>query len=116
MLTTSTRNEIQDGSYFDQLTRGIVYTEVLGWVDMGHARGDDIVTLKRQFMHGERSGKDYYTVTYRQDMRIARFGSAFGVGKFTHWEIKRGRSNDEINRIMLAMMMATASRFESYKV
>lgn len=25
---------------------GIVYTEVLGWVDMGHARGSDIMELK----------------------------------------------------------------------
>lgn len=111
----STRNEIQDGSHFDRLTRGLVYTEVLGWVDMGHARGDDIATLKRQFMDGEKSGRDYYTVIYRQDMRIARFGTVFGVGKFTHWEIKRGRTNHEINRIMLAMMMATASIFENFQ-
>lgn len=109
----STRKEIKDGSQFDRLTGGIVYTEVLGWVDMGHARGDDIATLKRQFMDGERSGKDYYTVIYRQDMRIARFGTSFGVGKFTRWDIKCGRSNDEVNRIMLAMMMTTASKFEN---
>lgn len=89
---------------------GVVYTEVSGWVDMGYARGDDIATLKRQLVDGERSGKDDYTVTYRQEMRIARFGTSFGVGKFARWDIKRGASNDDVNRIMLAMMMPTASK------
>ncbi|WP_280513115.1 hypothetical protein [Pectobacterium betavasculorum] len=42
----SNRNDIRDGSLFDMLKSGIVYTEVLGWVDMGHARGDDIAELK----------------------------------------------------------------------
>ena len=71
----STRRDIQDGAKFERLTSGLVYTEVLGWLDMGHARGEDIITLKRQFLTGENSGKDFYTVMYRQDMRVARFGS-----------------------------------------
>lgn len=108
----SNRREIQDGSQFDRLTSGIVYTDVLGWIDMGHARGDDIALLKNQFLAGESSRKEYYEVIYRQDMHISRFGNKFGVGKFSKWEIKRGRSGDDINRIMLAMMMNTATQFE----
>jgi hypothetical protein len=109
----STRREIKDGASFDVLDRGIVYTEVLGWIDMGHARGNDVAELRRQFAEGERSSKPSYPVMYRQDMGVFKFKSRFGVGKFSHWEIKRGRDTDEINRIMLAMMMNTASRFES---
>lgn len=45
----STRREIKDGSSFDVLDRGIVYTELLGWIDMGHARGNDVAALRRQF-------------------------------------------------------------------
>lgn len=108
----STRREIKDGALFDVLDRGIVYTEALGWLDMGHARGNDVATLKRQFFEGERSGKPSYSVMYRQDMGVLKFKSRLGVGKFSHWEIKRGRSTEDINRIMLAMMMNTASRFE----
>lgn len=108
----STRREIKDGALFDVLDRGSVYTEALGWLDMGHARGNDVATLKRQFVEGERSGKPSYFVMYRQDMGVLKFKSRFGVGKFSHWEIKRGRSTEDINRIMLAMMMNTASRFE----
>lgn len=48
----STRAEIKDGAQFDVLRRGVVYTEVLGWVDMGHARGSDIMELKSQFIAG----------------------------------------------------------------
>lgn len=33
----SIRREIKDGALFDVLDRGIVYTEALGWLDMGHA-------------------------------------------------------------------------------
>ncbi|MDI5419189.1 hypothetical protein MJI12_26840, partial [Salmonella enterica subsp. enterica serovar Kentucky] len=36
-------------------------------------------------------------------------------GKFTRWEIQRGRTQDEINSIMLAMMMNTALKFEAYQ-
>lgn len=78
---------------------------------MGHARGNDVAELKRQFVEGERSGKPSYFVMYRQDMGVLKFQSRLGVGKFSHWEIKRGRSTEDINRIMLAMMN-TASRFE----
>ncbi len=37
----SKREEIKGNQKFDELKFGIVYTEVLGWLDMGHA-GDDI--------------------------------------------------------------------------
>jgi len=36
----STRREMMRGTLFDVLDKGIVYTGVLGWIDMGH-----IVTL-----------------------------------------------------------------------
>lgn len=108
----STKRKIKDGALFDVLDRGIVYTEALGWLDMGHARGNDVVVLKRQFVEVERSDKPSYSVMYRQDMGVLKFKSRFGVGKFSRWEIKRGRSTDDINSIMLAMTMNTASRFE----
>lgn len=41
----SVREEIQDGREAGILRSGIIYTEVLGWIDMGHARGDDVRKL-----------------------------------------------------------------------
>ena len=49
---------------------------------------------------------------YWQARGIIKFKSRLGVAKFSRWEIKRGRSTEDINRIMLAMMMNAASRFE----
>ena len=47
----SVREEIQDGN----LRSGIIYTEVLGWIDMGHARGDDVRKLLSDMHQGEHS-------------------------------------------------------------
>ncbi|MBW6641952.1 hypothetical protein KXT57_22565, partial [Salmonella enterica subsp. enterica serovar Weltevreden] len=113
----SKREEIKGNQKFDELKFGIVYTEVLGWLDMGHAGGDDISLLKQQFDAGESSGNKYYSVIYKQNMRIRSktLRQEMGTGKFTRWEIQRGRTQDEINSIMLAMMMNTALKFEAYQ-
>ncbi|WP_347115110.1 hypothetical protein AAHB66_02540 [Leclercia sp. S52] len=108
----SSRQDIKDGADFEHSLRGLVYTDVLGWIDMGHARGDDVEDLRRQFMQGEGSGRDYYVVMYRQDMYITKFCTRLGIGRFARWEIKRGRDMQDINRMMLAMMMSTALNFE----
>lgn len=108
----SSRQDIRDGADFDHSSRGLIYTDVLGWIDMGHARGDDVEDLRRQFMQGEGSGRDYYVVMYRQDMYITKFCTRLGIGRFARWEIKRGRDMHDINRMMLAMMMSTALNFE----
>jgi hypothetical protein len=52
----STREEIKDGVQFDILRRGIVYTEVLGWIDMGHARGSISWSLKASSSQGSVAG------------------------------------------------------------
>lgn len=91
----------------------LVYSEVLGWIDLRHAREWDIRDLLSEFRIGEASGKPYYTIQYLQYMRA--FGSRIGTGKFICWEVKRGRSQREIYSIMLAMMMQTARLFENYQ-
>ena len=108
----SVRQDIRDKVSLSYSKNGLVYTDILGWIDLGHARGDDVEALRLQFLAGESSGRDYYVIMYRQDMRKAKFGSQLGIGKFTQWEIKRGRSTHEIHRMMLAIMMSTAIRFE----
>lgn len=35
----SSKQDIKDGSHFDQLTRGLVYTERLGWIDLASSLG-----------------------------------------------------------------------------
>ena len=64
----SAREEIQDGREAGILRSGRICTEVLGWIDMGHARGDDVRKLLSDMHQGEHSGKDYYDVKYTQSM------------------------------------------------
>lgn len=104
----SVREEIQDGREAGILRSGIIYTEVLGWVDMGHARGDDVRKLLSDMHQGEHSGKDYYDVKYTLSM--GRGGLT--IGKFIRWRIRKGRSLFERYSIALSMMMALAHRFE----
>ena len=108
----SKRSDIADGSKFNQLGYGLVYTEVLGWIDMGHALGKDIISLKEQFIAGEQGVNPFYEIFYHQSMEVRKFGSRSGIGKFSRWRIKRGRSKSDISSIMLAIMMNTAAVFE----
>ncbi|MCG8155786.1 hypothetical protein JMY81_07175 [Brenneria goodwinii] len=105
----SKRNDIIDGRQ-SHLKYGLIYTEVLGWIDLGHAQGTDIRNLLRNIDSGELSGKECYDVTYSQSM-VDRT-SAIKIGKFITWRIKRGRSYCERKSIALAMMMSLARKFE----
>ncbi len=44
----SRREDILDGSKAERSAYGLVYTEVLGWIDLGHAQGNDIRQLWAQ--------------------------------------------------------------------
>lgn len=43
----SKRIDIIDGKEAARVPYGLVYTEVLGWIDLGHAQGTDIRNLLR---------------------------------------------------------------------
>ncbi|MGD9426754.1 hypothetical protein ACLHDD_16925 [Pantoea sp. NSTU24] len=109
----SKRKEIIDGRDASSAKFGLVYTEVLGWVDLGHAQGTDIRALLRLMAQGESSGKEFYDVRYSQGMT-----SPFGLlrsGKMMTWRIRRGRPYWEQKSIALAMMMDMAHRFEAFQ-
>jgi hypothetical protein len=92
---------------------GLVYSEILGWVDIGHAQGTDITALLNDFRAGEGASAKSYQVTYSQKMHINK--KMLGTGKFVKWEIKKGLTVEEIHSITLAMMLTTASLFEAYQ-
>lgn len=110
----SNRNEIIEPYEWDRNRRnGLVYSNVLGWIDLGHAQGTDIRNLLADFRRGEAGKDDYYRIDYTQKMHA--FSKRFGTGKYVKWEIKKGRSVSEINSIALGMMMTTARMFEEYQ-
>lgn len=109
----SKRSEIIDGKDAPGQKSGLIYTEVLGWVDLGHAQGADIRQLLNNFSRGETSGKEYYEVRYSQGMTTPY--SIFRSGKLLTWRIKHGRPDWEQKSIALAMMMTVARKFEAFQ-
>lgn len=109
----SKRSDIIDGAQAPYGNRGIVYTEVLGWVDLGHAQGTDIRELLRLFAQGESSGKEFYDVRYSQGMTGLR--GQLRSGKVMTWQIRQGRPHWEQKSIALAMMMTMARKFEAFQ-
>ncbi|MFE8100850.1 DUF4056 domain-containing protein [Brenneria goodwinii] len=112
----SKRSDILEDPFNAKLSSqssGLIYTEELGWIDLGHARGADIVDLLHKFRTGESGSKDTYRIRYNQMMFIGH--RSIGTGRFVEWEIKRGRTNSEIESIALAMMMHTSYNFEYWQ-
>lgn len=109
----SKRSDIIDGSNAAKVPYGLIYTEVLGWVDLGHAQGTDIRTLMSKINDGESSTQNHYDVTYSQSMVDP--SHTVKVGKFITWRIKRGRPYYERQSIALAMMMTLARKFEAFQ-
>ncbi|MCX8959441.1 hypothetical protein [Erwinia psidii] len=107
----SKRSEIIDPSEYRKGVTGLMYTELLGWIDLGHALGGDITRTLSKFRQGEMSRKPYYLVQYEQIMRAGKFAT----GRYIGWNIKRGRSQHEIHSILLAMVMRTAVLFENWQ-
>ena len=106
----SKRSDRVDGRNSNNLTYGLIYTEALGWIDLGHAQGTDIRKLLNSIDAGESSGQDEYDITYSQSMVDPT--KTMKMGKFITWRIKRGRSYHERKSIALAMMMSLSRKFE----
>lgn len=65
----SKRSDILEPSEWTNTKKyGLVYSEILGWIDLGHAQGDDIRRLREDIIKGENSAGAYYKVEYSQKM------------------------------------------------
>lgn len=109
----SKRSEIIDGKNAAAQKKGLVYTEVLGWIDLGHAQGNDIRNLLSMIKRGEASGKDFYDIRYSQGM--TGLWGQLRSGKMMTLQIRRGRTDWEQKSIALMMMMTIARKFEAFQ-
>lgn len=109
----SVRSDIIDGRAAAYSQYGLTYTEILGWVDLGHAQGNDIKDVLQQMNAGEnaRDEKEHYDITYKQGM--IGMGRTVTINRFIKWRIAKGRSLREKQSMALAMMLTVARRFES---
>lgn len=82
------RKEIKDGILSSGETSGAIYTKILGWIDLGHASGEDSRRLKAILL--EEKGRKffpefngwYFPVDYYQD-----FGKKIKWVTFRPWYI-----------------------------
>lgn len=88
----------------------MIYTEVLGWVDLGHAQGTDIRNLWAEMLRGESQSRETYDVTYKQSM--VGLKRRLTVGKSITWRLKKSLPYHQKQSIALAMMMTVARRFD----
>ncbi|MEK9497280.1 hypothetical protein V2H77_12580 [Photorhabdus sp. P32] len=66
----------------------LIYTEDLGWIDLGHARGDDSRMLWEQLITEKGDSpfmKGYFLVSYTQSMSKYFFKSSINA----QWMVKR---------------------------
>jgi len=119
----SERRDITDGLLYRRKNRGLIYTKILGWIDLGHARGADMVRLKRLLF--EEKGRKffpelnewYFPVDYYQEM-AKQFKSTtlhFWGGVNAPLMVRSCLSDDIKKRIALTIMMKTAWRFEAFQ-
>ncbi|MDE1481094.1 hypothetical protein [Xenorhabdus bovienii] len=87
----SKRKDIIDGSLAGSKRSGLVYTELLGWINLGHARGDDIREILANMESGDKDNHPYYEVVYTQS--IGAFGGRLATSKFTKWRVKKGNKS-----------------------
>lgn len=107
----SKRRDIIELSKLPVAKFGLVYSEVLGWIDLGHAGGEDIRKTLAQMEAGEKGASDFYEVIYSQSMY--KFRHAVGIGRHIRWSVRKGLSQQVKHSIVLAMMMRTGTQFES---
>ncbi|MDE9428577.1 hypothetical protein [Xenorhabdus bovienii] len=98
----TTRSDIEKGK--------LVYTEKLGWVDLGHATGDDARVLMSTINAGDNTKESYFTVRYIQYMGK---GNNYGTTKIIKWRVRRGLSLHDKKSVAITIMMYTTHLFES---
>lgn len=102
----TTRADIEKGR--------LIYTEHLGWIDKGHAKGDDARALWGQLLSEPHNPllKNYFLVNYSQAMGKAFAGVSVRTGVRAQWKVKKGLSIETKRSIALSIMFYVSLKFE----
>lgn len=121
----SNRSDITDGIFATSRKSGLIYTKKLGWIDLGHAQGNDARALKAKLdnesfaSYFEEFDEWYFPVSYHQEMgkkgRVLGRKLSFQTGVSTQVMVKACLSPEAKARVALTIMYSTAKRFEAWQ-
>lgn len=110
------RSDIIDNSdrYITRSSRyGLIYTENLGWIDLGHANPAGAAELWQQMTMPYGGNDDWFDVRYYQSMSKKLSGLRTTTGIYRRYLVRRGLSDHLLKGIALAIFMDTSQQFES---
>lgn len=110
------RNDIIDDS--DRLiTRdiryGLIYTDNLGWIDLGHANPAGAEKLWFEMTRPRGGDSEFYEVNYHQSMSKSIHGININTGIYRRFMVRRGLQERILQGIALSIFLGTSHRFES---
>ena len=112
----SRRSDIIDGSdrcITRDITYGLVFTDNLGWIDLGHANPGGAEHLWSQ-MTAYHSGNDgYFEVNYFQRMSKNIAGIRTSTGIYKKFHVRGGLSEPLLKSVALSIFLSTSVQFEA---
>ncbi|PQQ38427.1 MULTISPECIES: hypothetical protein [Photorhabdus] len=90
----------------------LIYTEDLGWIDLGHAKGDDSKMLWNQLVTESNNSsykKGYFLVYYFQEMSKYNISTRVAA----QWMVKKGLSIETKRSIAFSIMYCVSLEFET---
>lgn len=121
----SKRNDITDGIFATTKKYGLVYTEELGWIDLGHAQGQDARILKKKI-----GARTFFNILRwiswlvfscwlssgnGNSEKILGVDLTFHTGVYTKVMVRSCLSPTLKARVALTLMYGTAKRFEAWQ-
>lgn len=112
----TTRSDIIDNSnrFITRNTQyGLVYTENLGWIDLGHAHPAGAERLWQQMTMPSGGSNDWFEVNYHQSMSKKIAGMYTTTGIYRRFLVRRGLSEQVLKGVALSIFLNTSHQFES---
>jgi len=110
------RSDIIDNSdrYITRNTpTGLIYTENLGWIDLGHANPTGAERLWQQMVMPRGGDDTWFDVNYDQSMSTNVFGIGITTGIYRRFLVRRGLSDRVLQGVALSIFIGTSHQFES---
>lgn len=96
-----------------EIRSGLIYTENLGWIDLGHANPSGAERLWHQMEMPCGGNNQYFEVNYYQDMKKGIYGINAVTGRYRRFLVRRGLNDRDLKGVALSIFMGTSRRFET---